>query len=452
MGARIGNNERKESFSNDLLQDIYQGNYVLIIGDGIVLNSEIGSLRDYLNKECHRTCEEEGWIVTGSLKPYIKKMLKDKYNYDIPKEANPDLIKLIKTKCFPLVMTTTFDGYVEEIMRETYSDELKIKSICAQDDINQDINIHIDPDNKGWINLPPTLYYVYGKAEGNQNFAYNDDDYISLLSRWITAKPTQLIQYLANKKILAIGCQYENWQFRFFWYCLRQNFTNMKGDVAIELEKGSKTDDSLRSYLTAKEIENHGKSRVFLKELCDKIDSLGEEFYQSMHKAKSTAGGVFISYASEDYPYVCQIYNILAQNRIPVWFDNQELYPGTDYDGDIRKAIGNCKIFMPILSSQTSKDLEAFDEKNELDKTDFLQNIDDKDKRYYFKEWDISKNNQICRTIPVILNGFNINGVDGKRLVRCSSIFRTQENNPIKGHKWAEEKPSRLIEAIRKII
>ena len=67
--------------------------------------------------------------------------------------------------------------------------------------------------------------------------------------------------------------------------------------------------------------------------------------------------GVFISYAHEDRYIALPLFDRLHAAGINVWFDEEKLESGAEYERRIRHAIDSCKVFMPILSSQVRSDL-----------------------------------------------------------------------------------------------
>ena len=397
MGRTVNNNKPTNlGFDDDnFLRDICLGRYVLVLGDDVILKPEYGSgvTTDYIVQECknglqpEERCNLEKGVV--DMKTLIRKMLREEWTYSLD-EISDSLKKLIKTRCFPLVLTTTFDGYVESLMREVYGDSLNVVNFS---------------DNKGAVKykeeynvLVPTLFYVFGKAEKNLGFAFTEDDYMRILCKWMdtNSKPDKLIEYLRTKKILAIGGKYENWYFRFFWYSLRQSLDagQREGDISISLENDKER--RLLGFLERNEITNHQESsRDFLEKLSTALWN-PEKMLSSIHDANlRNLGGVFISYAHEDYPIACQIYGVLLSWRVPVWFDHVNLHDyncrESNYDKRIENAISHCTVFLPILSRQVKTDLE--------------QNAN----RYYSNtEWKIALNNKMCKVLPVALYGFNI--------------------------------------------
>lgn len=392
MGRVVNNNQRNTGFTNhNFLRDVCLGRYVLVLGGDVILKSEYGggNVTEYILNECRMglSQSEQNDLARGqvNMKQLVRKMLCDEWSYDINEISTP-LVKLLSTKCFPLVLTTSFDGYVEKLMRNIYGDELRVMNFFE--------NKGELGKNKEYGTFAPTLYYVFGKAERNLDFAFNEDDHMRILCKWMdNDKPQGLINYLRTKKILAIGGKYENWYFRFFWYSLRQSLQpeQREGDVAISLD--NQEDKRLLNYLESINVNNHqGQARDFLEGLSRKLCNPDQTLYSTIHTALlQRLGGIFISYSYEDYPIVCQIYSLLVSYGIPVWFDNEKLEGGAQYETRINNAISQCTIFMPILSKQTKTDCES-----------------QKWRFYKDKEWNMVLNNKECTIMPVALYGFDI--------------------------------------------
>ena len=61
---------------------------------------------------------------------------------------------------------------------------------------------------------------------------------------------------------------------------------------------------------------------------------------------------IFLSYAHEDIGLAKRIYQDLKRYGLDVWFDNESLLPGQDWENEIEKAIENSKYFLVLLSSK----------------------------------------------------------------------------------------------------
>ncbi len=61
---------------------------------------------------------------------------------------------------------------------------------------------------------------------------------------------------------------------------------------------------------------------------------------------------IFLSYAHEDISMAKRIYQDLKRYGLDVWFDNESLLPGQDWENEIEKAIETSKYFLVLLSSK----------------------------------------------------------------------------------------------------
>ena len=71
-------------------------------------------------------------------------------------------------------------------------------------------------------------------------------------------------------------------------------------------------------------------------------------------------GAVFLSYASEDAEAASRIADALKATGIEVWLDKSELRGGDAWDRKIRDQIETCRLFMPIVSSNTQARDEGY--------------------------------------------------------------------------------------------
>ena len=69
---------------------------------------------------------------------------------------------------------------------------------------------------------------------------------------------------------------------------------------------------------------------------------------------------VFLSYASQDAEAAKRIADALRSAGVEVWFDQSELVGGDAWDAKIRKQIGSCALFMPVISAGTQARAEGY--------------------------------------------------------------------------------------------
>lgn len=387
MGRIPNNNTSKKQVLDSLTDAICRGEYILVLGADVLLKEEYGNGNStvYIEEEFNKEYPYSFPTIDDRKREMKKFLAEGSWTYDL-EEVSGDLIQLIKTRCFRVILTTTYDSYIEAVMREIYGEELRVMNFHK----SKDRGIIFDEKSE-YDEIPPTLYYAFGKANSDElcDYTYSENDKIKLISQWLGVNaPNNLIAYLKTKKILAIGCKFDDWHFRFFWYCLRQDFGCMMGDVAISLEEGDSSDKKLSSYLKQIGVKDRGNSREFIRELSFLLQN--NQLYQEFQD-RLRIGQIFISYASEDFHTTYQIATTLCEYGYKVWFDNVRLDGGDVYDRRIKDAIKQCTVFIPILSKQTKQDIS----KNEW--------------RYYKdEEWVQIKDNKNAQIIPITISGFNI--------------------------------------------
>jgi hypothetical protein len=73
-----------------------------------------------------------------------------------------------------------------------------------------------------------------------------------------------------------------------------------------------------------------------------------------MPQSKQT-NPVFLTYAHSDKIAVRKLYHRLTRNRIAVWLDEKELFPGQNWKREIRQAILKSALVIVCLSKQFNK-------------------------------------------------------------------------------------------------
>jgi hypothetical protein len=287
---------------------------------------------------------------------------------------DPSLRLLLESKCFRLVITTVFDPILEYALRVIWGKDLKIKNIHDYDISATDIKTEENRKSE-FYDINPTLYYAFGKSvAGNPGscYAITDDKKIYTIDCWLSSrKPDNLLQYILDRNIIAIGCKFDNWVFRFIWYLLGKKpamsaytfsseVTPKEGSVAIMLADDGE-DKKTRNFIKRSRINYFDDSRAFMTLLAPVL----------LPETVPEIGTYFISYASENFSTANIIYNFLINQKQRVWFDIR-LKAGDRFDTDITKGISQCDVFMPILSNQT--------------KSDLISN----NRRYYRDEWDLA--------------------------------------------------------------
>ena len=74
-----------------------------------------------------------------------------------------------------------------------------------------------------------------------------------------------------------------------------------------------------------------------------------------MPDPSTTQRAVFLSYAREDAGAARRIAEALRASGVEVWFDENELRGGDAWDAKIRRQIGECALFVPLVSAHTQE-------------------------------------------------------------------------------------------------
>lgn len=373
-------------------KDCVNNRYALVIGGEAVLNRNVNpeaegnsqkllfdlTLRQMATKEDfdeHKYLElkREFNNFTELIREHNNERVKDNVlktlrNNDFfplfDEEIEPSLMKLLQTRCFRIVLSTTIDPYVEIAMEKVWGkgnfDVVQIEN--AQQTFKQ-----ISYSEFGVTR--PVLCHVFGKADPNKpynKFVLTENDAMEKIASWFKSHDSNnFLNFLKHFQLFSVGNKFDDWMFRFFWYLLRDKFGNTAGgqQVAVEI----KNDDKLKHYLENEKVKVFADARSFIQEACNRINIATD-----INLLPRKENGVFISYAHEDRYIALPLFERLHATGVNVWLDEEKLEGGAEYEQRIRNAINTCRVFMPILSSQVKSDLVSGNIAN----------------RWYHQEWD----------------------------------------------------------------
>lgn len=391
------------------VEDIFNDKYLLVIGSEVILDKSIeptGDISQYIlrsiNANIGKDYKDFNELETHSEQgiDVVRNLLNDRnFYYDI-EDVSQELRDLLETKVFRFVLTTTYDAYLETLMLHIWGDRLRIVNI--NDDATLiDIRKELTSYREGEKYLRPTLFYIFGKAVKDESKKYvkTDDDAIRIIDKWIKlGDDDPILKFLRSKRLLALGCKFDNWYFRFFWYILRRDKGNENGksrlrpgEVAITFLENDRSEEKLKKYLNRSRIKIHGDARTFMRVITKTITSteINPAFRERLVNNRRQ-GGIFLSYCSHDVVIAKKLFYLL-HSKYDVWFDNSSLYGGDDYDHKIEEAIASSRIFIPILTPHVAKDLSE-------------GNVDN----YYNHEWRMASQFEDMTIIPLALNGYDL--------------------------------------------
>ncbi len=270
---------------------------------------------------------------------------------------------------FDLFVTTTFDGLLEQAINEArFAGAQSTEVVSYAPNRVADI-----PSEKDQFQRP-VVYHLLGRVSASPTYVISDEDTLefvcALQSEHLT--PEKLFHELEVNHLLLIGSNFSNWLVRLFLRMAKRRRLSDPRDVGEVLaDDHSGSDERLMAFLQQVSL----RTRVYTG---------AEDFVEELHRRWMARNGksnvvpmsaparflppavdmpenaVFISYAREDLPAVQRLKAQLDQAGITVWFDMERLESGDDYDRKIRKNIARCAYFIPIVSANTDRRLEAY--------------------------------------------------------------------------------------------
>lgn len=428
MSRQITTPEIKRREYDELFRQICCGEFVLLVGSDVMLNPTtmggISDSKEYIFKRVSATNNIRGFEnYDDFVNNYVRgRQLVKKFLPTLEPDAgdiSPALLRLLRTKCFRLVMTTATDPYIEKAMEIVWQGNYRVLDRHSSDKLDIE-RIACNADE--YYDMPPTLYYVFGSGSVSaKNCAITEIDHMEDLAEWIKNPPKNLKGYLGGKNLLSIGGNTEDWLFRYLWYVLRG-----KGDqsnVAMSISE----ETPLYNFLIGQNVNIHNDIDGFLSGLCDSISRPDPSRRRDLNRF---AGGVFISYPREDETLARYIWYRLNEQGYNVWLDYPPgtaelesryvtnylagLMPGDDYDSRIRNAIRQCKVFIPLLTPRVLSVLSNHDELN---------------RRYFVNvEWAEACKNGNCNIIPIVAD---IDGTDFSSFVNAGVPTQFHEKTQV---------------------
>ena len=272
------------------------------------------------------------------------------------------LLQLAAIRPFQLFVSTTFDSFLTRALNQTrFGGNQKTHVFTHSPNEVQDL-----PGDFAAFG-DPVVYQLMGKISATPAYAVTQEDLIeffhSLQSE--TRRPAQLFHELSNRNLLVLGTRLSGWLTSFL----------MRMSKHQRLSADDKTD-----YVADDTVSNDGNLVLFLERFSSATQIFREAdpiaFINELHQRwteshpvtgpsdapQSTAfslphdlepGAVFLSYASGDWPAVEKLKAALEEAGVDVFFDKDQLQPGDDWEGKLRRSIHQCSLFVPIISQQT---------------------------------------------------------------------------------------------------
>ncbi len=181
------------------------------------------------------------------------------------------LMKLLKTRLFPFVITTSFSPVTEEAMREAWGGE-QVRVLQYRNDSKRDLTVGIGDISCEAEMLQPTVYYMFGKCSAEPHrFVVSDLDMMDFCKSWLAGGnkvPRMLTEVLKKKYLLVLGNNYSDWLFRFVWYSLRNTPDMMRNSMIVN----SSLEPTLVNFLEQLQTFIKNDPATIIHEIVDRIN------------------------------------------------------------------------------------------------------------------------------------------------------------------------------------
>jgi hypothetical protein len=218
----------------------------------------------------------------------------------------------------------------------------------------------------------PLVYHLFGKLSASPTYVISDEDLLEFICALQSEHlvPEKLFYELEHSHLLFIGSNFTNWLARLFLrMAKRQRLSDPRDVGEVLADSHTSQDDRLVAFLQQVSVRTriYAGAERFVEELHRRwqarrpaatVRAVPTRFLPPAREMPDNA--VFISYAREDLPAVQQIKAGLEAAGITTWFDMDRLEAGDDYDRQIQRNIARCSYFIPVVSANTQRRLEAY--------------------------------------------------------------------------------------------
>ena len=325
--------------------------------------------------------------------------------------------KLAEISGFDTILTVNADNFMERAFE------------AAEIPVNESVNYSIplpalDQDRRQDKALV-SIYNLMGNIQG-YNFALTDEqslEYLHMLQKGEDTICKNLFDAIKDKNILLIGCSFPDWFMRFFIRTIaKERFKNGVKTKYVACDR-TLQDIELSYFLqhNAAKIIRIGTDPMPMENGegmgdQDRVYRDSIEFIDEMHKIWKgymvETGGrprfkekVFLSYSWDDKKVVERLKNAFEKNGVGVFFDDDELKVGEDYNKTIKNYIKNCDFFVPIISKNALGDSKRYVYDKEWRSAIVLDGYKDVS---YIRPYIIDDTSPIDSDIPEEMRGLNI--------------------------------------------
>jgi len=283
---------------------------------------------------------------------------------EIEPELPAPLEQLASIRHFNMFISTTFDPLLASAINKIRFDgEERVQSLAFSPHLKiQDLPCEVRDLER------PVVYHLFGPLSSAANYVVSDEDALEFIHALQSSsrRPKLLFDELKNNNLLILGCGHADWLARFFLRTVRNEKLSIPGMSQTIIDDRILQDSRLVAFLEeCAEAYVGGDSIEFVDELRTRwtqrhgTDSSTAD--EPVERGRSVPDeAIFLSFAHEDRTAVEKLRKGLESVGLDVWFAQHELQSGDDWDHEIRRRIGSCSLFLPIISRHSVSRREGY--------------------------------------------------------------------------------------------
>lgn len=274
----------------------------------------------------------------------------------VQKRPSDLLLRLLATKKFPFVITTSFTPVVENAMRQVWGQD-NVRVLQFRNDPNRDLKVDEGDVQNEKSMMKPTVFYMFGKySEEKNRYVVTDMDMMEFCKAWLAGikTPRVLTEAIKRRYLLVLGNNYSDWLYRFICFSLNNNVEGMR--TMLMVNQHYNDDDPLIQFLHRLETFIQKDPEQVVHEIESRINK--REQAQGSSRADTVyKNDVFLSYSRKDEELVMKLYALLSTKGLRVWYDRHDIGEGDNWRQAIMAGIHDSRIFVPLLTANVEQEI-----------------------------------------------------------------------------------------------
>lgn len=354
----------------ELLDEIMAGNVIPVIGPDFQIADERNfhlQLIDLFAKKFGVEPEPQTFsqliydknkkFLTAAKKPEVIYKLINQVLTKVTKRPSDLLLRLLGTKKFPFVITTSFTPVVESAMRQVWEDQ-EVRVLQFRNDPGRDLKVGEGDVQNVRQMTDPTVFYMFGKySEEKNRYVVTDVDMMEFCKSWLAGlkTPRVLTEAIKQRYLLVLGNNYSDWLFRFICYSLRASAEGLRSQLLVNPHMDN--DNPLIQFLNRLETFIQSDPEFVVSEIERRINQREQQQQTATQKAQAYKTDVFLSYSRSDELTVKRLYDRLSSRGLRVWYDRNDIKEADNWRQAIIGGIRTSRIFVPVLTASVENEI-----------------------------------------------------------------------------------------------